>query len=205
MNKSSSKSSVHSLGTSDSENYEISFVSQLQNDVEELAFNLCGKVPAHKLLAAVVFIIEKLTLISISLDSSYSWAERVKGGLSSFSWIRGANQNGWSYYPTFCIMFAIAVILSILPIICEIVAVSRAFNKNRIFGILNFLLVLVYRILYYFIITILIIPLKCNFKTGNLVDFESQQCLQTPNVILFGITFVPIIIMIGMKTTVVLL
>lgn len=46
------------------------------------------------------------------------------------------------------------------------------------------------------IMSVLSTPMRCNLKTGEMVDFQGLYCFENPNLILFILSFIPILLMI---------
>lgn len=205
MIRSSSKGSLHSITTSSSDQHGTSIIAQWWNDTEELFYNLSGKIPAHDLVGLVSLLIESISMVAISMDSFYSWGNRTKKILSGFSWIRGPIPSSWNYIPDFIILFAVAVIISLAPLLFALYVQNSGVSANWIFSALSLLMALVYKWFYFILITILLIPLKCNLGTNTLLYFPQEQCWDSPNTILFSIAIIPIALMVLTKSIILLL
>jgi|SRR5690606_26697536 len=205
MIRSSSKGSLQSITTSSSDEQGASVFERWWNETEELFYNLSNKIPAHNLIGLVSLLIECISTVVISMDPFYSWGERTKDVLTGFSWIRGPVPSSWNYAPDFVILFAVAVIIILAPLCFALYIMNSGNPANWTFSALNLLNVLVYKWFYYILMTILLIPLKCNFATQTLVYFPQEQCWESPNIIIFSIAIVPIILMVILKSIILLL
>lgn len=199
MIKNSSTTSVYTVTSSESEGAEIGIFSQVWNNQTELLYNLCGRLPRYKTIATIAFILENLHFMILSIDRNFAWGVGTKKVLSWISWIRGPVPDGWNYSIAVPIMLGMAFMGSLLPLILSWNAFSSA-NNSPIFSTLYICIVILYKVLYFPIMSILLIPSKCDISKNVLVDFPDIQCWTVPNVILYSLKFFPMGIMVVGKS-----
>jgi hypothetical protein len=189
-------SKAHSIATissdSDSESNNTGLLNIWWSQAEELTFNLCGKVPKFHIFCIISFIIENLEMIALSIDPNFSWGPKTSAVLAYISLLRGPSTKLFAYDPTMIILIICAIVVVVIYAGIDWSLKKTPNAKDWIFSCVALLTIICFRTLYIPILSTLLIPMRCNFNTGYLVDYPSQHCAELPNVILMVLTFLTI-------------
>lgn len=192
----SCKESISSIQTTSTEDESTTFFGQLKTYTNELLYHLTGKISYFNTIAIVCFIVDSLAFIALSIDPSYSWGPSTKSVLQVIGWIRGpVIKSSWRFSAGVSIN-GIAFLTPLILIILYYYLLSTHHYQPGLYKTVLVITHLMCRCAYIPIMNALLIPMRCNLLTGEMVDFQGYQCFRTPNVILFVMSFLPMSIMI---------
>lgn len=134
-----------------------------------------------------------------SINHAFSWGSRTKAVLRVFSWMHGPVLSDISYIPTFLIIFVFCCSLPIVVIAVFYYLQSVNHYDPTIYKTVMFITQIICRGFYIPIMTVLLAPLRCNYVTNELADFEGYKCFDNPNLVPFLLTFIAIICMISIS------
>lgn len=185
MSRANSVASISSGSESEANN--TGYFNQWVSQTEEVAYNLCGKIPKFQVITVISFIVENLGMIALSIDPKFSWNPDTRSVLSYIALLRGPSAQLFNY-PTMIILVAIVNCILFLYIIIGWWLQRYPEAKSWIFSCVALWTTICFRTLYIPILTTLLVPMRCNFTTGFHVDYPTRHCVDVPNVILMIIS-----------------
>lgn len=152
-------------------------------------YKLCQEVPYFNLLIWLR-LFEIMGYVSLSLDPDYAWGPKTKQFLIYFHTIfLGLNSKIFdSIIPMIVSQIVAFLIIFALFLGIRYVLTSDNPNPKTVLAV-QVPFYIITQVISLMLRNIIIDPWRCDYKSGNLLDFPEYKCFETPNLIFFILSF----------------